>query len=450
VVDAPPPQPPAPPPPAVPAAETPTELLHLDARVQLVDAEGKLSIEGDVVWDVRLGSSRKLTLDAVGFELEAVKQGGTGTDLEVQKSPTQLVIGPIAGKPGDEAKVKIRYRVTPKVGLMRDGQNAWTAFHTWQWLPVASDPSQRATLELGVSPPSEWDGAGVIATGDGPMRPGPDLASEVPHPSYLWGFYVGATRLVEREEKGLPVEVWTREPSHRGAERAGDRTAAAWRRWREAGGPWPGGAAPEPYLEVFVPGDTKQELVGMAFLPEDYLDQLQKDASEDWLLVHELVHQVWGNRVTCATWGDFWLNEATAVWWVGRDKVLRGDDDGYERERELWRKRVDKAIVRGDDLRVSRPGVVVNDAGGTVVYHGGALVLHELAGGDPEAFTKRIHQWGARALAEGHLELTTAAFLDGFSLPAETRTRVEQMLASVATVTDKPKPRDPAKPAGAK
>jgi len=437
---------PPPPPTAVasvrPRVETPTELKHLDARVQLVEAGGKLSVDGDVVWHIRLGTSRKLTLDAIGFEVASVTQGGTGADLAYEATANQLTIGPVAGQPGDEAKVQIRYHVTPAMGLMRDGQSAWTAFHTWQWLPVASDPSRRSTVQLGVSPPADWEGAGVIATGDGPMRPGPDLASAVPHPSYLWGFYVGVTQLVEREEEGLPVEVWTRRPKHRGAELAGDRTAAAWQRWRDSGGPWPGGDTPQPYLEVFVPGDTKQELVGMTFLPERYLDTLKDDAKEDWLLVHELVHQVWGNRVTCATWGDFWLNEAVAVWWVGRDKLLRGEKDGYERERALWRKRVDAAIVRGDDLRIERPGVAVKDAGGTVVYHGGALVVHELAEADPEGFTRQLHRWGEEALDEGHRALTTQAFLDRIGLAPDARTRIETMLASVATVTDKPKPRD--------
>lgn len=32
----------------------------------------------------------------------------------------------------------------------------------------------------------------------------------------------------------------------------------------------------------------------------------------NWLTVHELGHQWWGNNVTCATWGDIWINEGFA------------------------------------------------------------------------------------------------------------------------------------------
>tara|TARA_B110001450_G_C17160337_1_gene294963 strand:- start:217 stop:474 length:258 start_codon:yes stop_codon:yes gene_type:complete len=31
------------------------------------------------------------------------------------------------------------------------------------------------------------------------------------------------------------------------------------------------------------------------------------------VLIHEMAHSWFGNLVTCATWSDFWLNEAFAV-----------------------------------------------------------------------------------------------------------------------------------------
>lgn len=34
----------------------------------------------------------------------------------------------------------------------------------------------------------------------------------------------------------------------------------------------------------------------------------------DWVVVHELAHQWWGNWVTCGTWRDIWLNEGFAVY----------------------------------------------------------------------------------------------------------------------------------------
>ncbi|MEM1029533.1 MAG: M1 family aminopeptidase [Myxococcota bacterium] len=420
------------------AAGTPDATLrHLDARVELVDGDGGLVVRGDVVWHVTLGPSRTVHLDAVGLEFTSVAQAGVGTALEMVKAPTHVTIGPIAGRPGDEARVKLRYRAAPTRGLKRAGQTAWTAFHTWHWLPVPSDPSQRATLELGVTPPSDWEGAAVLATGDGPLRSGPDIATKVPHPSYVWGFFVGATGAVDRtEQAGLPVQVWTQKPGHRGASVAAAQTASAWRRWRDSGGAWPGGDTPEPYHQVFVPGTTATELAGMTFLPEAYLDRLASRPSDDALLVRELVHQVWGNRVTSATWGDFWLHESFPTWWVSYDLSLRGETN--ETQRQAWRERVDAAIVQGEDLRVARPGATASDADGVVIDSGGALILDAFARSEPRRFVARVHAWGEEAMRQGHRNLTTREFLDGLALSPDERTRAETMLTSAATITEPP------------
>ena len=34
----------------------------------------------------------------------------------------------------------------------------------------------------------------------------------------------------------------------------------------------------------------------------------------DWVVVHELAHQWWGDWVTCGTWRDIWLNEGFATY----------------------------------------------------------------------------------------------------------------------------------------
>lgn len=48
-----------------------------------------------------------------------------------------------------------------------------------------------------------------------------------------------------------------------------------------------------------------------------------EDPGADWVIIHELSHQWWGNLVTCRTWKDFWLNEGMAVFMTAAWKEHR-------------------------------------------------------------------------------------------------------------------------------
>ncbi|OIP42166.1 MAG: hypothetical protein AUK47_05085 [Deltaproteobacteria bacterium CG2_30_63_29] len=333
-----------------------------------------------------------------------------------------------------EATAIVRYQATPTGGVSSGDGAIWTSFHTWRWMPSTSDPSARATLALRVHTPA---GQLAIATGDGPDRPGPDDVSRFPYPAYLYGFALGCFGLASRQAGDVRLDVWT--PTACGAaERVTpellpaaslvlDRTSAALERWSAAiGRPW----SLEHYVTVFVPGKAAQELAGMAFMSSGSLETLLDDPDEDWLIVHELAHQEWGNRVTCATWGDFWLNEAVVVWWVGEDKRIRGDEEGYARELRLWAERRERALGEGADPRVRRPGVDHEDAGGSLVYHAGALIiaqLVEMVG--TKAFLEALGGWVSAAGEHDGWSLQTSNFLDALELPDAQRRGVEATLA---------------------
>ncbi len=65
------------------------------------------------------------------------------------------------------------------------------------------------------------------------------------------------------------------------------------------------------------------------------------DHHYDWVLIHELAHQWWGDWVTCRTWDDIWLNEgfsvySEALWFEDlygfeyyKDYMLADDSFGY-------------------------------------------------------------------------------------------------------------------------
>ena len=362
------------------------------ARLELIpEAEGGVRIVGAVSFDVPARAGEVLVLDAVGFEQvrvsapEGVAWTYDGASLTLDHGQVDV--------PGGRSRFDVSYEVTPGAGVIVKPDAVWTAFSTWGWLPVRSDPSWRVLAELDIQAPDEWV---TIATGDGPDNPGADVASRIPHPAYTLGFFAGRVDAPSRRRGGFSV--WgLSEPD---ADRVLDHTARAHERLRDAFGPaWP---AREDYVQVFVPGRAMQELAGMAFLSGRYVSTLEEDPLEDWLVVHELAHQRWGNMVTCRSWGDFWINEAVVTWWVARDKARRGDAAGFEREVRLWRRRLDKKLERGGDARIWRPGVGVDHAGGSVVYHGGALVVEQLARHlGPEVLEARLGVWMLDAVKAG-------------------------------------------------
>ena len=327
-----------------------------------VALSAKLSVTADgwIQGRVKVQSSREwIEFDAVGFQKVKVRGiprrnwSYDGRTLRVKSGGRDF---------------RIDYRTRPKKGLKVHSTAIWTAFHTWHWLPSFIDPSIRVTLSLEVDGPRGWTS---LTTGDRTGR-GSKLALSIPHPSYVLGFAL--LKIADFHESKSSGQILRTFGAGSHALIISQRTSEAAQRFDQAFG-----FKAAEYVTVFLPGNTKQELAGMTFLPRKYLRTVQQNPSDDWLLVHEYAHQAFGNLVTCKTWGDFWLNEGLVVWWVGYDKFLRGDEEGFQREKKLWFGRVQRHLAESSEVRVHRPGIDVEKSGGSLVYNGGALVVEEVA-----------------------------------------------------------------------
>ena len=126
-----------------------------------------------------------------------------------------------------------------------------------------------------------------------------------------------------------------------------------------------------------------------AFLETQSLSTFAASRVDDFVIMHELVHQWYGNSVTLADWQDIWLHEGFATYfgalWL---EETEGDAD-FDFVASLW---------LGDDidnltydifmsglydiaqsLPLSSPATVpIEGLFGTTVYIRGALVLHAL------------------------------------------------------------------------
>lgn len=93
----------------------------------------------------------------------------------------------------------------------------------------------------------------------------------------------------------------------------------------------------------------------------------------DDLLLHEVAHEWWGNKITAADWADFWIHEGFATY---AEAVYVNDTLGLDRYFDYMdelRARIanERPLVAGTDLTSA-------DAYNGDIYHKGAWVLHSL------------------------------------------------------------------------
>jgi len=337
------------------------DAVSYDLDLSLLDPGG--SIDGALVVElvVRRDGLSEIDLDAIGLEILEITERRAPRRFKLDGGHLRVVIAPPAAQ-GETRALAIRYRARPSNGLRRLDDLVYTEYHTREWMPCNFDPGDKARFELSLVVPMGW---AVLANGN-PFEPAAVTGGErlrwtldIPHSTYLFGFAAGllgkSTRAASAGIPTIEVLASARTPSAV-VTRVLDETPGMIQFFTEASGvPFPGGR----YGVAFVGAGTAQEIATWSALGEDFAAIWNADAKEDWLAAHELAHQWWGNAATCPTWGDFWIQEAFAVFMTAAYKERRWGRAVYEREREMNRARyeafratgADHALALGADAR---------------------------------------------------------------------------------------------------
>ena len=297
--------------------------------------------------------------------------------------------------------LQLRYEGAPSFGLefAPERDEVYTVFSTRQWMPSVDAPDERATFALSLTLPPGLKAAGTgralapRTLPDGRVEHRWALAS--PMPAYVYGFAAG-----RYQHATLP---YGRNVLHLlSADRSPQQLKQVFARTRDmldffadkAGLPYPGD-----YSQVLVARTIGQEMAGLSVMSEAYGKEVVNDPDQIALIAHEAAHQWWGNRVTCAGWEHFWLNEGFANFMTAAYLQHAQGEDAYQAKIKAWRERVESLRAKGADRPLVFPDWNAPTADDrAVVYQKGAYVLHLLRAdmGD-DAFWR-----GIRAYTRAH------------------------------------------------
>jgi aminopeptidase N len=317
---------------------------------------------------------------------------GAPVDAAPGNNPNHLVVaaGTVLAAESRH-RLKLRYHGTPHpvrapatrkdipaVGwtVEPDGQ-VWTMqepYGAFTWYPVDDQPADKAYYDIAVTTKADWravaNGRLVSQTvADGLRTTRWHLAS--PAASYLVTLAIGPYRhYVDKGPHGLPVNYWVRASDKAGLTRL--RRSPAMLRWLEDRlGLYPFDRAGV----VVVPGNSGMETQTLITLSGSVLTA-PYGASD---LLHEYVHQWYGDTVTPRDWKDVWLNESFATYVEIRWEAWqhRRDSSRYH-SMHWWRTQLEQMDQELRD-RYGPPGHYdkAQFASGNV-YYCGALMLDRL------------------------------------------------------------------------
>ncbi|MHC4243353.1 MAG: M1 family aminopeptidase, partial [Planctomycetota bacterium] len=251
-------------------------------------------------------------------------------------------------EPGNETTVTITYEAEPKQGLyFRTPEMGYKAgdTHLWtqgethkgpHWYPNYDYPNERSTSEVICRVPAD-----MIVLSNGRcvgevIDPETGLKvvqwlQDKPHVNYLIALVAGKFEKVESKYKDIPLAFYTPPSQIEQAQNSFEDTADMMAFFEnDIGIPYPWAQYNQVAVDDFISGameNTTLTVLNDFFL---FTDATENVFTSQNVVAHELVHQWFGDYVTCKDWSHIWLNEGFATYYAhlyeghkhGRDSIL--------------------------------------------------------------------------------------------------------------------------------
>ncbi len=359
---------------------------------------------------------KQVTLDAAEMKIESVLANERPLEFAPEGDWLHITLDR-AHNAGEKVELAIRYRTRPRKGgyftapdkaYPQKPRQYWTqgeSDYNRYWFPGYDFPNNKATSEIIVTAPAD-----LTAVGNGRLV---DVREDkaagtktwhwregVPHVNYLISLVVG--KLDKHSDKAgeLPVDYYVPPDTDAATvKRSFEKTPAMIEFYADwIGIPYPYEKYAQTTVEDFLWGGM--ENVSATTL---YTDTLHDEAATpNWtsegLVAHELVHQWWGDLLTCRDWSHLWLNESFATFFTNLWYEQRYGRDEYD-----FRRWADMQESKKEDREEYRRPIVmpwyVNemDLFDAHTYPKGAVVIDMLRYvlGDAQ-FQKALRHYGQK------------------------------------------------------
>ncbi|MCM0620306.1 M1 family metallopeptidase [Nocardioides bruguierae] len=256
------------------------------------------------------------------------------------------------------------------------------------WYAVDDQPADKAFYDISVAVPDGWTSVANGTVADDVVDAGvrtTDWHLDAPAASYLVTVATGDHVRTDLSAGDVPVTTWVPTSSSRGVAVAAAPGALRWVEGRL-------GRYPFESLGVLVVGsESGMETQTMLTLGDT------EYATSPAVLVHEIVHQWYGDLVTPTDWRDLWMNEGMAMY---LQAIFQAENSDYTLEQLMayWYDQ-DAALRRSyGPPAEARP----ESFGESNVYLSPAVMWHLLRGriGD-ETFWRLVRAW-PRTHADGN------------------------------------------------
>ena len=296
--------------------------------------------------------SRPLTefrLDAIDLDVSSVTSSAKIEGYSVTDEAITITFEP-AVPVGAETTVTVVYEAEPKQGLyFRTPEMGYPEQDTHlftqgeshtapHWYPNYDYPNERSSSEVICRVPEEMTvlSNGRLVSEEVDSESGLKAVrwlQEKPHVNYLIALVAGKLKKIESKYKDIPIAFYTPISLIEYAQNSFKDTADMLEFYeKEIGVPYPWDKYYQAVVMDFVAGGMENTTLTILTEGTLHTDETENIHSSQSLVAHEMVHQWFGDYVTCKDWSHLWLNEGFAVYYEelyngyknGRDSMLAG------------------------------------------------------------------------------------------------------------------------------